>query len=132
MCKSLFPLLSASERGYSPAVSSLNHSYETLNALSEAGEEQTPSNGAAPYAAIGSSVSADDDDGEDASSAATSVAVPRKPSRPAPPVPLKEQFEHSKEVLFGRKHAVIAVAGFGRHDRAWVAGGGSNRCPVTR
>ena len=25
---------------------------------------------------------------------------PRKPSRPAPPVPVKEQFERSKEILF--------------------------------
>ncbi len=79
-------------------------------AMSETGE-QTPS--ASAYAAP-----------------SVAAATPRKPSRPAPPVPVREQFEHSKAVLFGKKDVVVAVAGI-RQDRAWVAGG-TNRCPVTR
>ncbi len=96
--------------------------------MSEAGEQTNPVGSSAAYVSTAGSVAS-------AAAAVASAATPpptsRKPSRPAPPVPVREQFEHSKEVLFGRKHAVIAVAGF-RHDRAWVAGGGSNRCPVTR
>ena len=69
-------------------MSSLNHSYETLNNMSE------------PPPAT--------DDGEDIDEAEIESVVEvedirrRKPHRPAPPVPVKEQFERSKEILFSQ------------------------------
>lgn len=75
----LIPLIfRASERGESPApIASLNHSYETLN-MSDSGSNHEASTismmGPAP--------------------------TRRLPHRPAPPVPVREQFERSKEILF--------------------------------
>jgi hypothetical protein len=59
-------------------MSSLNHSYETLN-MSETHENNN-----------------------NAAAAAAAAAIQRKPHRPAPPVPINEQFESSKAKLFPR------------------------------
>ena len=71
-----------SERGYSPAMSSLNHSYETLN-MSETYNHSNNNNdncGGGPLQ----------------SGEPSTGTIQRRPHRPAPPVPVNEQFESSK------------------------------------
>ena len=77
---------SMSERGYSPAMSSLNHSYETLN-MSETYHNNNNN----------STDSNDNCGGGPLQSGEPSTGtIQRRPHRPAPPVPVNEQFESSK------------------------------------
>ena len=75
-----------SERGYSPAMSSLNHSYETLN-MSETYHHHNNNSGGGPLQ----------------SGEPSTGTIQRRPHRPAPPVPVNEQFESSKATLFPKK-----------------------------
>ena len=86
MIATLYFSASMSERGYSPAMSSLNHSYETLN-MSETYHNNNGSN-------------SDNSGGGPLQSGEPSTGtIQRRPHRPAPPVPVNEQFESSKASL---------------------------------
>eukprot|EP00094_Tigriopus_californicus_P005635 TCALIF_05432-PA protein Name:"Similar to DNMBP Dynamin-binding protein (Homo sapiens)" AED:0.05 eAED:0.05 QI:0/0.53/0.43/1/0.8/0.87/16/1294/2068 len=76
--RSVFYNSVASDRGDSPvALASLNHSYETLNMSDSGSNHEASSN-----------------------SMMGPPPTRRLPHRPAPPVPVREQFERSKEILF--------------------------------
>ena len=90
----------ASERGYaSAAMSSLNHSYETLNVGSEPAAQQEPE----PEPEDEPEITVEQEEAY--------LAQRRKPHRPAPPVPVKEQFERSKEILFNNPKDVDPITG---------------------
>ena len=83
-----------SERGYSPAMSSLNHSYETLN-MSETYHNNNNSNNNNNNNNNNNSGGGPLQSGEPSTG-----TIQRRPHRPAPPVPVNEQFESSKAKLF--------------------------------
>lgn len=74
-----------SERGFSPAMSSLNHSYETLN-MSETYHHNNNASDSNDNCGGGPLQSGEPSTG----------TIQRRPHRPAPPVPVNEQFESSK------------------------------------
>ena len=80
-----------SERGYSPAMSSLNHSYETLN-MSETYHNNNNSNN-------NNNNNNNSGGGPLQSGEPSTGTIQRRPHRPAPPVPVNEQFESSKASL---------------------------------